>query len=640
MQPGDLFDGAVGWINTSKPIRLRDLRGKIVLLDFWTYCCINCHHILADLEYLEKKYANQLVVIGVHSPKFLAERDTANIRKKVAEYKIKHPVANDADQVIWDRMGIQGWPTLVLLDANGQVVGGQSGEGTRELFDQAIGKLVAKHRAAKELDEVPLVFPAESEKPHDEGLLYPGKILADAKGDRLFISDTAHNRIVVTKLDGTLLETIGGGEAGFTDGSYEKASFHRQQGLRLVDETLYVADTENHSIRAVDLKAKRVKTIAGTGKQSHERKPRGPAKSTGMNSPWDLIQLPGTKSLIIAMAGPHQLWKLDLERGVVSAWAGDGRENIADGEGLEASFAQPSGLATDGTSIFVADSEGSSVRSVAIAAPHTVTTLLGQHDVRNVLFSFGDVDGVASKVRLQHCLGLDLYRGRLFIADTYNNKIKVCDPKTAEVETYLGSVTPGYTDDPPKFDQPGGLSVANGVVYVADTNNHAIRAIDLKTSKVRTLKIAGLTPPKPRTPPKFRDALAIEVPAVKVAPGAEFTLEVSAALPADYKLNNDAATVYLLETPKAAGALSDEASPAGVRVNPPKERFDVRVPLAKPASAGESLDVKLSASFFVCRIGNEGFCTIKNFVWTIPVQFADGGANRVRLSTEGAKASR
>ena len=306
--------GGVDWIN-SGPISIGELRGKIVLLDFWTYCCINCHHILPILAKLEAKYKDELVVIGVHSGKFDAERDTENIRRKVAEYRIQHPVVNDANMTIWKNFGVQAWPTLVLIDANGRELDRASGEPNAEALDRAIGQLVEMHKAKNELNLAPLKFAPEMERPTKGPLLYPGKVLADGDGKRLFIADTGHNRIVQTELDGANPVAIGSGEEGFDDGEFKKATFNRPQGMFLNGETLFVADTENHAIRAVDLRAGNVSTIAGIGTQA----PRvfavgssGPAKTTALSSPWDVIQVGNDKALYIAMAGPHQIWKLDI----------------------------------------------------------------------------------------------------------------------------------------------------------------------------------------------------------------------------------------------------------------------------------------------------------------------------------------
>ncbi|WP_337177144.1 thioredoxin-like domain-containing protein [Paludisphaera sp.] len=510
--PKPSFDGAVGWIN-SGPITLESLRGKVVLLDFWTYCCINCHHILPDLAKLEAKYKNELVVVGVHSGKFDAERNTENIRRKVAEYRIKHPVVNDAEMEIWARFDVNAWPSRVLIDPEGNVVvfgrdedgmpvTAIGGEGRYELFDFAIGKIAADARKKGTLNEEPITFPAEESQYADKPMLFPGKVLADAASDRLFISDTGHDRIIVTDLEGNNPVVIGDGGEGLVDGPFEKARFNRQQGMCLDGDILYVADTENHAIRAVDLKARTVSTVVGNGKQS-KRDPRepfvGPGKTSEISSPWDVIQLPGSNRFYIAMAGTHQIYAFDPDSGTVRRFAGSGYENIRDGSPEAAQFAQPSGLATDGESLYIADSEVSGVR--VITGIQTVAPRVGRV-VGKGLFDFGDRDGTGpEEVRLQHCLGLAFADGKLYIADTYNNKVKVCDPKEASVATFLGDVKSGDSDAPPRFHEPGGLSVAAGKLYVADTNNHKIKVVDLATKAVKTLEIPGLAPPAQPSPP-------------------------------------------------------------------------------------------------------------------------------------------
>src|SRR5467141_3494627 len=260
--------GARGWLNTDKPLTLSALKGKVVLLDFWTYGCINCMHIIPDLKKLEKKYSNELVVIGVHSAKFENEKDTENIRRIVLRYEIEHPIINDADFAIWHSYAVNVWPTRYLIDPAGYIIGRLSGEGGYEALDKAIADSIAEFRKRGELNEAPLKLVLERAKVGDLPLAFPGKVLADEKGGRLFIADSDHNRIVITKLDGTLLETVGTGVHGAQDGSFDQATFFRPQGMVLAGGTLYVADTENHLIRQVDLKARIVKTIAGTGRQS------------------------------------------------------------------------------------------------------------------------------------------------------------------------------------------------------------------------------------------------------------------------------------------------------------------------------------------------------------------------------------
>src|SRR2546425_910970 len=221
------LSGDQPWLNTDKPLSLAALRGKVVLLDFWTYGCINCMHIIPDLKKLEHKYANQLVVIGVHSAKFENEKDTENIRRIILRYEIEHPIYNDANFTVWRSYAVNAWPTQVLIDPAGYVIGGISGEGNYELIDQVIAKTVTEFQKRGELNEKQLKLTLERAKVGDLPLAFPGKVLADAKGDRLFIADSNHNRIVVTNLDGKLLQTIGSGERGAADGPFEQTSFFR-----------------------------------------------------------------------------------------------------------------------------------------------------------------------------------------------------------------------------------------------------------------------------------------------------------------------------------------------------------------------------------------------------------------------------
>jgi thiol-disulfide isomerase/thioredoxin len=619
--------GGIAWIN-SGPISLAELRGKIVLLDFWTFCCINCHHILPDLAKLEAKYKDELVVIGVHSAKFDAERDTENIRRKVAEYRIKHPVVNDANMAIWKRFEVTSWPTLILIDANGHYAGRASGEGNFETVDRAIGELVEHHKAKGELNLTPLSFTPEMERPTNGPLLYPGKIVADAQGKRLFIADTGHNRIIQTDLEGANPVTIGSGEEGFDDGEFKKASFNRPQGMFLSEDTLFVADTENHAIRAIDLKAGNVTTIAGTGSQAMRVFPAGtsgPVKTTPLCSPWDVIQIPGDRALYIAMAGPHQIWKLDIAGGVVSVFAGSGRENIVDGPAATANFAQPSGLATDGENLFVADSEVSGVRvltGMQNSRGPTVHTIVGEG-----LFAFDDIDGRGSTVRLQHCLGLAYAGDHLYIADTYNNKIKICEPRNRSVRTLVGTRKAGDGENPPHFYEPGGLSAADSKLYVADTNNNKIKVVDLKTKAVTTLALDDLSPPRlaPRRP-AFPNATTITVQPVEVAPAKSITLAVTVPIAKGYKLNEESPMAYVVETPEKEGILSPDVSPAGDKVNPPKTQFKITVPLAKVPDAGEKIDLKVSLKTLVCSEPSS-LCRIRSLIWTVPITFNESGSS-------------
>lgn len=485
------LEGGAGWLNTSGPLKLADLKGKIVVLDFWTYCCINCIHTLPDLAKLEKKYANQIVVVGVHSAKFETEKESNNIKEAILRYEISHPVVNDAKMAIWNNYGVRSWPTLAVIDPEGYYLGSLSGEGNLPVLERVIDRLIADHRAMKTLDEKPMRFDlVRYREKGDTPLFFPGKVLADAASNRLFVADSTHHRVVVSDLAGKVQLVAGDGTFGRADGPADKARFDDPQGMTLVGDTLYVADRKNHVIRTIDLKTKVVATVAGTGEQNRDRSAAGKALETGLNSPWDVLAHNG--KIFIAMAGHHQIWTLDPAAGMVAPFAGNGRENIKDGPLPASNFAQPSGLTTDGTFLYVADCETSAVRKLLLDGSGTVETLVGTG-----LFDFGDRDGVATetdkdkKPLLQHAIAVQYVDGLVYIADTYNSKLKTIDPKTRDLRTFLsgeGKMAP--------LNEPAGLSAANGKLYVADTNGHRIQVIDIATKAVATLNLEGLTPPK------------------------------------------------------------------------------------------------------------------------------------------------
>jgi len=615
VEPGTVnapeFPANLEWLNTERPIALKQLRGKVVLLDFWTYCCINCMHVLPELKLLERKYSDALVVVGVHSAKFPAERDSANIRQAILRYEIEHPVVNDNEMRIWQAYATRAWPTQVLIDPKGKVIGSHSGEGIFELFDKVIAQIVEHYEAAEGLDRRPLQFLLERERQPESLLSFPGKVLADSAGGRLFVADSNHNRVVVAALaDGAVLDIIGAGSAGFGDGRFEEAEMNHPQGMALDGRFLYIADTDNHAIRRADLEARRLVTLAGTGAQSHELDSSpGPARGRPLSSPWDLTLAHGV--LFIAMAGPHQIWGLDLEGGIIAGHAGSGREGHVDGPLLAAALAQPSGLGTDGQVLFIADSEISAIRTADLdpRGGH-VRTIVGQG-----LFDFGDVDGAGDEVRLQHPLGVAYTEGTLFVADTYNNKIKSIGIDTRTSVTFAGDGEGGFADgdaEQARFDEPGGLSLAAGKLYVADTNNHAIRVIDLRTQQVSTFRLQDeqrLTAGRPR---RFR----LDVQTVR--PG-DVTLEVGLELPPNHHLNQAAPTQITL-------------SYDGTARDVPVESFPVRVSFPAPRGDGK---LEVEAAVFYCREGRDAVCLYHLAKMELPLredpQGKDGVEVRVKV---------
>lgn len=597
--------GSLGWLNTDRPLTLAgDLRGRIVLLDFWTYCCINCMHVLPDLHTLEARFPNELVVIGVHSAKFTEEGQTDNIRQAVLRYEIAHPVVNDAEFAIWGQYGVRAWPTLVLVDPEGYAVAGYSGEGNLDRMDDDIRSLIELYPAVSK--NTPLAIRPEDS--HEEvkaatPLRYPGKVLADAAGDRLFIADSNHNQIVVTDLQGYVKERIGSGAVGRADGNYATAAFHHPQGMALAGETLYVADTGNHLLRAVNLAARTVRTVAGTGTQAAFMATGGAARDAALNSPWDVTMLSGY--IVIAMAGPHQIWLYDPGTEQIGVFAGSGAEARVDGDFATAAFAQPSGIATDGGYLFVADSETSSVRQIDIAA-QAVATLAGED-----LFEFGDVDGAGETARLQHPLGVAYGDDALYTADTYNSKIKRLDLTTGDVQTIAGTGTPGREDGTPgALYEPGGLSLADGVLFIADTNNHAIRRLDLATGALATLTITEGT--GAATEPFFPALEVVPVGPQTVAADAPVTLIVTLTLPPDHHVNTDAPNAHDLRIDAVPGPL-----PAPDRVG---ETRTVSLP-SLPAGVH---DVRYTLTLYYCRTGNEESCSIRSLQWRVRVAAVEG----------------
>lgn len=445
-------------------------------------------HVFPQLRKLEEKYADELVVVGVHSAKFSAEKDYENVRKAVLRYEIDHPVINDKDFQVWQQYGARAWPTLMFIDPEGKVLGKHEGEFAVSDLDSLLSKMIDEYDNNQLVNRTPITLSLEKDKEWERALSFPGKALADEQSDRLFIADSNHNRIVVADLRGKLKDVIGSGERGLRDGNFEQAEFYDPQGMALRDDTLYVADTKNHALREIDLANQNVKTIAGNGEQARMFHRGGNARFVQLNSPWDVV-VEG-QNLYIAMAGFHQIWRYDLLTMEANPYAGNGRERITDGALSNAELAQPSGIVSDGEQLYFTDSETSAVRSADINGKGLVETIVGLH-----LFEFGDVDGVGDEVRLQHPIGIELHDGVLYVADTYNNKIKRIYPTTRGASSFLGIGTPGHEDGAgvfAQFHEPAGLSVAHGKLYIADTNNHAIRVADLETQEVSTLEIEGL----------------------------------------------------------------------------------------------------------------------------------------------------
>ncbi|MEO7019634.1 MAG: thioredoxin-like domain-containing protein [Ktedonobacteraceae bacterium] len=481
------FPAGLDWINSDQALHISDFKRRIVILHFWAFCQIHCLHCLAQLRELEDMFPNELSVVSIHSPKFSHEKCTESVRDAVLRYGIAHPVVNDAGMRIWREYAVRAWPTLLFIDPENRVIARHEGEINPEEAKKLLAEMIADFDRVGLLDHHPLRF-AQTTTP-EARLAFPGKLAVDAEANRLVISDSAHHRLIETDLRGNVRHIIGTGAAGAVDGPYTTAQFQRPQGVALHGDQLYVADTDNHLIRHVDLSTQQVETIAGMGGQTGmvATPSSGMAREVAISSPWDLILY--EERLYIAMAGMHQIHVLYLDRLGIEPFAGAGHEGLLDGLRHDAWFAQPNGLSIQpGRALYIADSETSAVRAINLSGPPEVNTLVGTG-----LFDFGDVDGIGNEVQLQHVQAVCAVGELVYLADTYNNRIKTLNPQTREVRTFAGTGVAGFQDGPAtqaQFNEPAGLATANGKLYVADTNNHAIRVIDLETGNVETLAIA------------------------------------------------------------------------------------------------------------------------------------------------------
>ncbi|MET3923523.1 NHL domain-containing thioredoxin family protein [Arthrobacter sp. UYEF20] len=489
------------WLNTGgKSLDLESLRGKIVLLDFWTFCCINCLHVLDELRPLEQEYSDVLVTVGVHSPKFEHEADPVALAAAVERYEIRHPVLDDPELDTWKAYTARAWPTLVVIDPEGYIVAHLSGEGHADGLAVLIPELIAEHEAKGTLHrgDGPYVAP----EPTSGTLRFPGKALflpagrgvgsAEEAGSWL-VTDTGHHRLVELSTDlQTVLATYGSGEKGYADGNAATALFNEPQGLVLLPEDVaaeagydvVIADSVNHRLRGLSLTDGTVRTLAGNGVQRLLE--TGPARvdeegaafgsrleadplQVSLSSPWDVVWSTKLNAVVVAMAGVHQIFSFEPRSGAVSIIAGNGLEGLLDGPAEEAWFAQSSGLAEDADgNIWVADSETSALRKLVIGDGGTITV---ESAVGKGLFDFGFRDGNASEARLQHPLGVTvLPDGSVAIADTYNGAVRRYDPSTGTVST----LARGLSEPSDVIVDHTQVAGAEPLLVVVEANKHQL----------------------------------------------------------------------------------------------------------------------------------------------------------------------
>ncbi len=614
------------WFNVERPLSLvSDLRGKIVILDFWTQGCINCLHVIPDLHRLEEEYPDSLVVVGVHWAKFDHEKTTRAVREAVQRLDVRHPVVNDDYEYLRRSYRVRAWPTLVLIDPLGRVVGSHAGEGIYPLFQPVIDTMAREYGTAGLIDVRPIETIAADSNLVPTVLSFPGKVLADQQSNRLFIADSGHHRVLITDLEGQISAVIGNGGAGYVDGVWADAQFEQPQGLAISPNGryLYVADRGNHSIRVVDLSEHTVRTLAGTGESTHRIVP-GPPLSTPLASPWDVQRI--GEQLFVAGAGRHQIWVIDLAKaGRTATWvdvfAGTGAEGLDDGYRMSATLSQPSGLAVDGETLWFTDPEASAVRSIDLGESGDLKTLIG-----NGLFSWGDSTGEAQVTQLQHAVGIEFLHGDLYIADTYNHRIKIIDSETGNSVSVAGNGNPGFKDgsgEAAQLAEPSGLSAAGALIYIADTNNHQIRILDTQTSDLGTLELTN------QKAAFLLDRAAadetVTFPQITVSQG-RVQVVVDLLLPEGYKFNEEGTFVLELEVKNA-----DRSQVVG------RNSYQVQGPLMPQVfelaiEAEQDLRVEANATVFYCPAEDATFCLLRQINLEVPLLVAEAGEDKITLS--------
>ncbi len=513
------------WLNVSRPLVAEELHGRIILLDFWTFCCINCIHVIPDLQYLETKFGHQLTVIGVHSAKFQNEKDTENIRKAILRYGIEHPVINDADFRVWKNYAVRAWPTLILINPKGKIEQVYSGEGNRDAIEKDIEKLIEYY--GQSVNQEPLPIMLEKASDIETVLNFPGKMIYDPQSDRFFLSNSSDDEVVVLK------PAWNKGRIASVEIEQNFKGFNKPQGLLHRDGILYVADTGNHQLKSINLKTGAIEVLAGTGERGGYQIPKNAdARRTALASPWDLEFYPDNDTIAIANAGSHQLWAYHLKDGSLTILAGNGRESIDDGAYPYNSLSQPSGLSALGDKLYFVDSETSSLR---VLQNGKIETLIGTG-----LFDFGFKDGGQGDALLQHSLGLHATPEGVYIADSYNHALRFYDFKTKEISTLLGNGKSGYGLGDGEFaraqlNEPNDILQVKDQWVVVDTNNNRLLGLDLKARQ--SYVIEAMHKPAPAAFLKRSDLPNLTLGAMRlVEPGGELALHLKQG----WKINDEA----------------------------------------------------------------------------------------------------
>jgi thiol-disulfide isomerase/thioredoxin len=614
---------ATAWLNAARPLSIRDLRGQVVVLDFWTYCCINCMHVLPILRDLEDRHASDpLVVIGVHSAKFDAEKDEQHILAAMRRYGVTHPVAVDSDMRIWSAYAVRSWPTLVVIRPDGTLAAVAPGEPDPAVLEAFVQKQLDEGRANGTLAREPFHATRRAAEPQ-LALSYPGKVAVG--NERIFVADSGHHRILVLDADGVVRETIGSGLRGFREGAFASCALDDPQGLAVQGDALFVADARAHVVARADLEKKTLSRIAGTGELG--RAPvlqRAPALETALRSPWDVAVRGG--ELFVALAGSHQVAR--VEGGFIEPVAGNGREAQIDGEGLEASLAQPSGLSLQGDVLYVADSESSGVRAIHLKTGKIYSLCGGPG-----LFDFGDRTGKIEPGMLQHPLAVAATRSSgLLVADTYNDKLKRFSPDGLRLE-------PFHAGD---LEQPGGLAVLpDGQVLVADTNHHRLMLVSADGALARELPVIGAPEPqrgvaaRAETPQRasgagWFTALLEAPPGIGLAPG-EGKLALEIAAPEGFELTAGAPWSVALEVSRRSDLLHVAPEVArGESQGGQRQVLELRARAAHDGDVDSELIVTVRT--VACDARDHAACWPVQNSFRVPLPLLAGGQREVRFT--------
>ncbi|TDS87453.1 NHL domain-containing thioredoxin family protein [Nesterenkonia aurantiaca] len=643
-----------GWLNTGgKDVSLQDLRGKIVILDFWTFCCINCLHVLDELRPLEQRFSDVLVTVGVHSPKFEHEADPDALAAAVERYEIAHPVLDDPNLVTWQAYSARAWPTLVVIDPEGYIAANLAGEGHVAGLTSLVEELVTEHEAKGTLHrgDGPYVPP----EPVSRTLRFPGKAIpvardlggSQAAQGHFLVSDTGHHRIVELDSDlATVVRSWGGGEdlqKGHHDGDPDSARFNEPQGLTVLPAELaqqvgydiVVADTVNHRLRGINAETGEVTTLAGNGVQrllDAERARTGAVESgslgtdprhVSLSSPWDVLWSETLGLVVIAMAGTHQIFTFDPVTGELSIFAGTGLEGLLDGDADQAWFAQTSGLTEDAAGdLWIADSETSSLRVLRTgasaaaakdeAAAPAVETLIGEG-----LFDFGFRDGAPEQARLQHPLGVTaLPDGSVLLADTYNGAIRryrgehlAADGTT--VAASVSTVARGLKEPSDVLLDADGTSL-----LVVETNAHELVRIAVPQEYLTVDEGAAQS----------------QRPATAVAPG-EFSLSIGFSAPTGQKLDDrwgDPTQLKVSSSPEhllIEGAGNSEGLRRTLRLNPEVTEGVLHITARAAACDGAPGE----------EIPMHAACHLYQQDWGIPVTLEAGAQSELTLDLRGVR---